>query len=305
MDIRGRALLAPISTFTNLPFRLLCQKHGSQGATVPLVSAKAIIMHESPMSPAKRKRNAMELDPDPSERFVSVQLFGSMPDDIGKAASIVAKRFDFIKHIDINCACPVKKLVRTGAGSALLHKPDKVAKMIKATKECGIPVTVKLRKLPEDAATLEFCRVCEEAGAEALFVHGRLPGQGYSGIADWEITAAIAQHVSIPVIGSGDIHSMEQGRNAMQKSGCAGFMIGRAAMADPEVFSSPPLATLERKRSLFMEYVDLCREFKRVKLSDLKSKAIQIFSSFDDSASFRAKIGLTNSEEELMKCTID
>ena len=76
-------------------------------------------------------------------------------------------------------------------------------------------------------------------------------------------------------------------------------------MADPEVFSSPPLATLERKRSLFMEYVELCREFKRVKLSDLKSKAIQIFSSFDDSASFRAKIGLTNSEEELMKCTID
>jgi tRNA-dihydrouridine synthase B len=292
MDIAGRAMLAPMSTFTNLPFRLLCQRHGCQGATVPLVSAKALIMHNGKND---------ELDPDPSERFVGVQIFGASADDIGKAARLVAKRFDFIRYIDINCACPVKKVVRNGAGSALLRKPVLVAQMLKAAAECGIPVTVKLRKSAPEERTLGFCRACEDAGASALFMHGRLPGQGYSGEADWEAIARMAKEVSVPVIGSGDIRGMEQGRLLAAKSGCAGFMVGRAAMADPAIFSSPQGAEPERKRSLFLEYLSLCEEFGMKRFPDLKSKAIQIFSGFKDSAGMRRALCGCSDEGELMK----
>ena len=121
MDFTGKALLAPLSTFTNLPFRLLCQKYGADGSTVPLISARALCMRKSPV---------LELDPDPSEKSVGVQIFGYTPKDIGEAAKIIAKKYDFIEYIDINCACPVKKVVATGAGSALLKKPATVVKMI-------------------------------------------------------------------------------------------------------------------------------------------------------------------------------
>ncbi len=291
MDIAGRAMLAPMSTFTNLPFRLLCQRHGCQGAVVPLISAKALIMH---------KGVSKELDPSSSERFVGVQVFGASVDDIGKAARLIAERYGFIRYIDINCACPVKKVVRNGAGSALLHKPGVVADMIRAAGKAGVPVTVKLRKLRDDSATLGFCRRCEDAGASALFVHGRLPSQGYSGEADWGAISRIAQSVSVPVIGSGDIRSMEEGKLLAKESGCAGFMVGRAAMTDPGIFSSPKEESPERKRSLFLEYLSLCEELGMKRFPDLKSKAIQMFSGFGNSAAVRRGICGCGDEAGLM-----
>lgn len=283
MDFEGKALLAPISTFTNLPFRLLCQRHGAQGAVVPLVSAKAMIMHGAEHA---------ELDPHPSEKSVGVQVFGSTADDVGKAAGIIAGKYDFIRYLDINCACPVKKLVRTGAGSALLHRPAVAAKMVEAASRCGLPITVKLRKLRDGAKTLEFCRACERAGAAAFFVHGRTREQGYSGEADWEIVRLVAESVDVPVIGSGDIKSMDEGTEKTRRAGCASFMIGRAAMADPAVFSSPASSTAERKRSLFLEYHGICEDSGSVSFTDLKSKAMQVFSGFDGSAGVRRKVGL-------------
>ena len=294
MDIAGRALLAPMSTFTNLPFRLLCQRHGCQGTTVPLVSAKALIMHNG---------ESNELDPDPSERFVGVQIFGASAGDIGKAARLIAKKYDFLSYIDINCACPVKKVVRNGAGSALLRKPEVAAEMIKTAMECGLPVTVKLRKSASDARTLGFCLACEAAGASALFIHGRLPSQGYSGEADWKAISHVAQNVSVPVIGSGDIRSTGQGKLLAAESGCKGFMIGRAAMTDPGIFSPPQGASPERKRSLFMEYISLCEEFGMKRFLDLKSKAIQIFSGFRGSAAMRKRLCGCAGEDELLKTT--
>jgi len=292
MDFEGKALLAPISTFTNLPFRLLCQRHGAQGAVVPLVSAKAICMRKSAIE---------ELDPDPAEKCAGVQIFGSTSADIGKAANIIARKYDFIKYIDINCACPVKKLVRTGAGSALLHRPAVAAKMIEAALECGLPITAKLRKLRDAGKTLEFCRACERAGASAFFVHGRTREQGYSGEADWEIVKLVAESADVPVIGSGDVRSMEDGVEKARRSGCASFMIGRAAMADPAIFSSPASSTAERKRSLFLEYHSICEDYGSVSFTDLKSKAMQIFSGFDDSAGVRRKAGLCEDIGGLME----
>jgi len=277
--------------FTNLPFRLLCQKYGAKGAVVPLVSAKAICLG----------REQVEcLDPHPSEKFVGVQLFGNEPKVIGDAARIVADRYPFIKFIDINCACPVRKVVKSGAGSALLHSPEKVGQMVKEASKSGMPVTIKLRKCAALEKTLDFCKTCESAGADALFIHGRTPSQGYSGESDWNIISSIARDVSIPVIGSGDIRSMEQGELLRKESGCASFMIGRAALSDPEIFSSPKSITLERKKRLFMEYMKLCEDHDMVYLPDLRSKAIQLFFGFRNSAAMRVRIGNSKSIEELL-----
>ena len=291
LHLRDRPFLAPLSMFTNLPFRLLCQKYGAKGAVVPLVSAKAICLGREPVEC---------LDPHPSEKFVGVQLFGNEPQVIGDAARIVADRYPFIKFIDINCACPVRKVVVSGAGSALLHSPEKVREMIKAARKSDMPVTIKLRKCASKQKTLDFCKSCESAGAAALFVHGRSPSQGYSGEADWELVSSIAHRVSIPVIGSGDIRSMEQGERMRKESGCASFMIGRAALSDPGVFSSPTNATFERKKGLFMEYMKLCEDHKMVYLPDLRSKAIQLCNGFRNSAALRVKIGNSKSIEELL-----
>ena len=277
--------------FTNLPFRLLCQKYGAKGSVVPLVSAKAICLG----------REQVEcLDPHPSEKFVGVQLFGNEPKVIGDAARIVADRYPFIKFIDINCACPVRKVVKSGAGSALLHSPEKVGQMVKEASKSGMPVTIKLRKCAALEKTLDFCKTCESAGADALFIHGRTPSQGYSGESDWNIISSIARDVSIPVIGSGDIRSMEQGELLRKESGCASFMIGRAALSDPEIFSSPKSITLERKKRLFMEYMKLCEDHDMVYLPDLRSKAIQLFFGFRNSAAMRVRIGNSKSIEELL-----
>ncbi len=294
MDLSGKALLAPLSTFTNFPFRLLAQKHGAQGTTVPLVCAKAIV---------KKGIKNDELDPNPSERNLAVQLFGSNPEDIGVAAKLVAQNHPYIKYIDINCACPVKKVMKTGAGSALLYKPEKIAAMIKEAKSCGLPVTVKVRKLADVPTTLNICKKCEEAGAYAIFIHPRTPSQGYSGEADWDLIKLVAENTSVPIIGSGDIRSMEQGKERCVFAGITSFMIGRAAMADPDIFSSPKAIkpTHERKLKLFLEYYELCKEFDMVYFPDLKSKAMQILSGFHDGVKVRRVIGNAKTQDELMK----
>jgi nifR3 family TIM-barrel protein len=293
MDISGKALLAPLSTFTNLPFRLLCQKHGAQGTTVPLICAKAIV---------KKGIKNEELDPDPSEKFVSVQLFGSQPEDIGIAAKLVAQNHPYIKYIDINCACPVKKVMKTGAGSALLYKPEKIAAMIKEARGCGLPVTVKVRKLADASTTLAICKTCEDAGADAIFIHPRTPSQGYSGEPDWDLIKQVSANSSIPIIGSGDIRSLEQGKERCASAGIASFMIGRAAMADPDIFSSliAIKPTHERKLKLFMEYYELCERFDLVYFPDLRSKALQLLSGFHDGVKIRRMIGNAKTLDELL-----
>ena len=306
-----KALLAPLSTFTNLPFRLLCQEFGADGTMVPLISAKAVCIRKKPIRELDvRKfmeftysceRIAGHLDPHPEENFVGVQLFGSSSFDIKTAANIIIRKYDFIKYIDINCACPVPKITRCGAGAALLHTPKTVVDMIMAAKDLGLPITIKIRKLKNKEQTLNFCTQCAAAGVDSIHIHGRSAAQGYSGEADWELIHFISDNLVVPVVGSGNINSVEQGRQYLDKYACAAFMIGRAAMGNPEIFSGISTVTKEQKTKIFERYHSICQEYDCLYFTDLKSKAIQFFTGFNGSVSIRRYIGASKNIDELMK----
>jgi nifR3 family TIM-barrel protein len=292
MNLKNKIFLAPLSQYTSLAFRVLCQGYGAEAGIVPLVCAKAICAN---------KRKIKELDPHESEKFVGVQLFGSNSTDIEESSRHITQNHPYVKFIDINCACPVPKVMKTGSGSALLLKPDLAAQLISAARKCDKPITVKMRILNELDKTVQFAKTCEQAGASAIFVHGRTQVQGYSGTSNWSMIKSIAQSVDIPVIGSGDIRSIEQGKQLQKQTDCSGFMIGRAAMSDPAIFSSQEKSTHQRKHKLFLEYLDICNRFSSIFVPDLRNKAIQFFSGFKHSTELRVKIGQSKDLDELMK----
>jgi len=292
MDFENKAYLAPLSQYSNLPFRVLCSVYGADATVVPLICARAIAASGS---------LPKELDPHERERSLGVQLFGSRPQDIKEASRLITENHPYVRFIDINCSCPVRKVVRTGAGAALLNDPENTARLIDAAAAGGLPVTIKIRKHISKEKTLEFCRRAESAGASAIFIHGRTQPQGYSGDADWDLVRHVHQNIGIPVIGSGDIRSMNHGRALIKGGSCSSFMIGRAAMGDPEIFSNPPSPSMERKSRLFMEYIGLAEKFGSLNFADLRQKALQFFCGFDQSSITRRKIGESKTLDDLME----
>ena len=216
---------------TNSVFRRICKEKGADVLTTEFVSAEGI-MHRN-----ARTRDYLEFTE--GERPMGVQLFGADPDRLAQAAWQVIGWVspDFI---DINFGCPANKVVCRNGGSSLLRDCPLLERVAAAVvRACApLPVTAKIR-IGWDARTvnaLETARLLEDAGVTRIAVHGRTRAQGYSGEADWEVIAAVASAVSVPVIGNGDIASAADALER-RKSGVSGLMIGRAAMSNPWIFT--------------------------------------------------------------------
>ena len=223
--------LAPMAGVTNTIFRQICLDHGADVLTSEFVSAEGILHRNS--------RTQEYLDFDERERPVGVQLFGASPDALAEAARHV---IDWVRpdFIDLNFGCPVNKVVSKHGGSALLRDCPLLERVARAVVRAAapLPVTAKIR-IGWNAETINATttsRILEQAGIQRLAVHGRTKDQAYSGEADWNVIAEVADVVEIPVIGNGDIATGADALKRTRETRVAGLMIGRAAMANPWIF---------------------------------------------------------------------
>lgn len=230
--------MAPMSGRTNLPFRLIAKEMGAGLVSTEMISAIGLSRGQA--------KTYSYLATHPDERPVAAQLFGSEADAMATSAMIVAEKG--IDVIDINMGCPVKKVVKTGSGAALMRDPQKAARILNAVRRCiPVPLTVKIRAgwSPQEANALEMARVIEECGADGICVHPRFASQGFCGKADWTLIRRIKDAVKIPVIGNGDVISPSSALQMRSETNCDGVMIGRAALSNPWIFKQ----TLELEQS--------------------------------------------------------
>lgn len=229
VNIENNVFLAPMAGVTDLPFRLLCREEGCGMVYTEMVSAKAILYHN------RNTEDLMRVEP--GENPIAIQLFGSDPQIMADIARQIEERpFDVI---DVNMGCPVNKVVQNGEGSALMQNPLLVGRIVeKMANAVKKPVTVKIRKGfdEEHVNAVEIAHIAQESGAAAVAVHGRTRQQFYSGRADWDIIRQVKEHLTIPVIGNGDIMCAGDALRMMEETGCDGVMIARGCQGNPWIF---------------------------------------------------------------------
>ena len=301
--LENQVILAPMAGVTDLPFRLLCRGQGAGLVCMEMVSAKAIFYNN--------KNTDLLLEVHPSEVPVSLQLFGSEPKIIAEMAKRIEERPFSI--LDFNMGCPVPKVVNNGEGSALMKDPKLVEEILSAlVKAVQKPVTVKIRKGFDRDNAVEIAKIAENCGVAAIAVHGRTREQYYSGKADWDVIAQVKQAVKIPVIGNGDVDGPVAAKEMLEKTGCDGIMIGRAAQGNPWIFREvasfldrgviPEPPKKHEKRELILQHANLQLRYKGeyTAVREMRKHLAWYTTGIPHSARFRQMINSMETMEELM-----
>lgn len=224
------AVLAPMAGVTDRAFRELCREFGAVYTVTEMVSAKGLLQG------GRKTWDLLTLGE--GEHPAAVQLFGDDPEVLARAAEVAMEVSPDV--IDLNMGCPAPKIAGNRAGSALMRDPELASRIIRAVKRASpVPVTVKFRKGWDDAHinAVEFAKMAEESGADAIAIHGRTRAQMYAPPADWEIIGKVKAAVKIPVIGNGDVDSPEAAKTILEQTGCDFVMVGRGALGKPWLFS--------------------------------------------------------------------
>ena len=230
VQLANQVVLAPLAGITDLPFRRLAKEHGCGLVCSEMISSNGLIYNSA--------KTRQMLASHPEEKPLAVQIFGASPSIMAQAARDVADSGADI--VDINFGCSVKKVVKTGAGAALMRTPELAEAVIRAVREAiSIPLTIKIRSGWDASGKDAFVliEIAEKCGVDAVTVHPRTAGQGFGGRADWGLIAGIKKRTALPIIGNGDITCAVDARRMMDETGCDAVMIGRAAIGNPWVFS--------------------------------------------------------------------
>lgn len=259
INLKGNLFLAPVAGYSDSAFRSVCIENGAAFTYTEMVSAEALVR--------KNQKTEVLMQRACNEKAYAVQIFGGAEDVMAEAAQIVLEKTG-CEVIDINCGCPVPKIIRSGAGSVLTKEPEKLYKIAGAVvKAVNVPVTVKIRS-GWDKINLtwkEAAQAAIDAGVKAITIHPRTKTQGYEGHSDWSIMKKLVEFVGgrIPVFGSGDLFKPEDAVKMIEQTGVDAVMFARGAMGNPFIFrdtvsllkngSYEPLPVEERIKTGFEE----------------------------------------------------
>ncbi len=279
LTLASNLFLSPLAGYTNLPFRLVVREVGGLGlATTDLVNARSLL---------ERRGKALKLiETRPADCPLAVQLFGAKAEEMRDAAAYLESLG--IAAIDINMGCPVRKVCRVGGGSAMMTELEKTARLVRGMVQAvKIPISAKMRLGwdDENITAPDLASALEDAGAAAVFVHGRTREQGFSGSVNLEgIRRVVAAVKTIPVIGNGDVTTPQAAKVMFERTGCAGVSIGRGAFYNPWIFqhirlylengTPPPEPAFAERIHVMSRHLDLmievfgeehgCRMFRKV-----------------------------------------
>lgn len=255
IEFKNNLILAPMAGVTDVAFRSIAIDMGADAGVTEMVSAKALSYNNEKTSDL--------LLTAPNERIKIVQIFGHEPHVMAEICG--GKYLEKIDIIDINMGCPAPKIVSNGDGSALMKNIPLSREIIEAcVRATDKPITVKFRSGFDDEHinAVEFAKMCEEAGASAITIHGRTRTQMYGGSVDLDIIKAVKEAVKIPVIASGDIVDIESLEKTKKYTKCDGFMIGRGALGSPEIFAELIGKEINISRfDIVKKHVELLRQY--------------------------------------------
>lgn len=297
----GWCALAPMAGVSDLAYRVIARRMGAALVTTEMVSSRGL-HHRN-----EKTWEMMKLDP--SEHPVSLQLFGNDPDVMAEAALCAEKAG--ADMVDVNMGCPMLKVVKNGDGSALMKDVPRAAAIVRAmVRAVSIPVTVKMR-IGWSRASLnapELAMAVEEAGAAAVTVHGRTKEELYSGRADWGEIRRVAEAVSIPVWGNGDVTDGPSAKALMEETGCAGVAVGRAAWGNPWIFREVnaylergeilPPPTREERLSMAEEHLRglVAEKGEYIAVREMRAHASHYFHGLPRATALRREIMRAESE---------
>ena len=303
IELENNILLAPMAGITDRPFRLICEKYNPGLVCTEMVSAKALMYGDE-----KTKKLLNMKD---EKRPIAIQIFGSDVESMGYAAEYVSKYADII---DINMGCPAPKVVKNGDGSKLLLDLEKARAIIEeVVRRATVPVTVKFRKGWDvnNIVAVEMAKICEEAGASAITIHGRTRSEFYSGTADWDIIRKVKESVSIPVIGNGDVKSAEDVKRMFEETNVDGIMIGRGTLGNPWIFKQIEdelngkefSISNQEKLDIILEHLNYMLEDKpeRVAVVEMRKHISWYIKNTKDASKVRDYINQITDKDELIK----
>ncbi|MBP3635731.1 MAG: tRNA dihydrouridine synthase DusB [Bacilli bacterium] len=312
IEIENNVCLAPMAGICNSAFRRIVKEYGAGLVFAEMVSDKALCYDSD-----KTKKMLYMTE---YERPIAQQIFGSDK----KSFVIAAKKvYELMKPdiIDINMGCPVPKVaVKSQAGAALLKNPEKIKEIVEAVVDAvPCPVTVKIRSGWDKSSinAVDVAKICEQAGASAITVHPRTRAQGYEGKADWNIIKQVKENVNIPVIGNGDIKSIDDAIRMFSQTGCDAIMIGRASLGNPYIFKEITFylqtgnkleeQTFKDKIDMCLKHFDYLLEIKNEKTAvlEMRTHAAWYIKGLKGSSIVKNQIFKCETKEELIKILND
>ena len=306
LQLENNIFIAPMAGITDTAFRTICSEMGAGLLFTEMISAKGLYYND------RKTKELMNIED--KNRPMGIQLFGSEPDIFVEVIEKYINNNERIDLIDLNLGCPAPKIVKNGDGSALMKNPDLIGEIVyKIKRVADKPVTAKIRAgWDEDSINaVKVSKIIQEAGADAVTVHGRHRQQFYSGKADWNVISEVKENLSIPVIGNGDIFTVEDAKAMEKQTGCDGIMLARGILGNPwlikslsNIYNNEEIeATSKEKLNMILRHFELIEKYKgrRRAILEMRKHTGWYIKGMENAAKIRDRINKVKEKKEFEK----